>query len=269
MAKNICKFLNSGFPDTLTVSCFVLETNPETMILPQKLANNRMVLAVDGEGILKTDENALRFSMGKLFFGFEGEIFCVNEIKNISYMYIDFRGTRAQELLHRFNINKENRSFDNFDGLIPMWSESLLRASEQTIDLVAESILLYTFSHLDVVLGKHSSLISKIIDLTEDHFTEQTFSLSELSNNLSYNSKYLSHLFRKNMNLSYSEYLCTLRIKYAVSLFDYGIDSVKNVALLSGFADPLYFSKVFKKKIGVSPKEYINQKARAFCDTEL
>ena len=60
--------------------------------------------------------------------------------------------------------------------------------------------------------------------------------------------------------MGYSEYVRSLRIKYAVSLFDHGIDSVKNVALLSGFTDPLYFSTVFKKCLGVSPKEYKNNK---------
>ena len=58
------------------------------------------------------------------------------------------------------------------------------------------------------------------------------------------------------MGLGYSEHLRNMRIKYAVSLLEHGIDSVKNVALLSGFSDPLYFSSVFKKTVGVSPRDY-------------
>jgi YesN/AraC family two-component response regulator len=46
-------------------------------------------------------------------------------------------------------------------------------------------------------------------------------------------------------------------MKYATMLFDRGLDSVKNVAQLSGYSDPFYFSNVFKKSVGVSPKEYI------------
>jgi AraC-like DNA-binding protein len=61
------------------------------------------------------------------------------------------------------------------------------------------------------------------------------------------------------MGIGYAEYLRNLRIKYAVSLFDHGIDSVKNVALLSGFSDPLYFSTVFKTVVGLSPKEYLKK----------
>ena len=58
------------------------------------------------------------------------------------------------------------------------------------------------------------------------------------------------------MVMSYSEYLRNYRINYAVSLLNHGIDSVKNIAFLSGFSDPLYFSNVFKKVMGISPKDY-------------
>ncbi len=59
------------------------------------------------------------------------------------------------------------------------------------------------------------------------------------------------------MEATYSEHLRTLRIRYAVSLFDHGINSVKNIALLSSFTDPLYFSGVIKRQMGVSPTQYL------------
>ena len=59
--------------------------------------------------------------------------------------------------------------------------------------------------------------------------------------------------------MGYADYLKTVRMKYAISLFENGLDSIKNVALLSGFTDPLYFSTVFKNKIGVPPKMYIKR----------
>ena len=79
-----------------------------------------------------------------------------------------------------------------------------------------------------------------------------------IADEIGYNSKYLSHLFKEKMGVSYSEYLRSFRFKYAISLFELGISSVKNAALLSGFSDPLYFSNAFKKAIGMSPKEFIS-----------
>ena len=58
------------------------------------------------------------------------------------------------------------------------------------------------------------------------------------------------------MHISYSEYLRSFRLKHAISLFELGLSSVKNVAILSGFSDPLYFSTIFKKYIGISPKDF-------------
>ena len=172
-------------------------------------------------------------------------------------MYIDFFGKRADSLLRQFNILPLSRAFDGFDGLIPLWSESLFRASDRTIELVAESILLYTFSRLSDESAAENSLVGQIVHLTEKNFKNSELSISSIANELLYNSKYLSHIFKSRTRVSYSEYLRSVRLKYATTLFEHGLDSVKNVAMLSGFSDPLYFSKVFKNNIGVSPKEYI------------
>lgn len=173
-------------------------------------------------------------------------------------MYIDFSGTRSDILFHRFGINKNNRFFTGFDGIIPLWHDSLSRASEENIDLASESILLYTFSRLSGITAEQNNLVNAVVKLTEEQFSNHELSVTSIAKELAYNPKYLSHMFKKNMGVSYSEYLRTLRIKYAISLFDHGIDSVKNVAFLSGFSDPLYFSTVFKKVVGMSPKEYIH-----------
>ena len=71
------------------------------------------------------------------------------------------------------------------------------------------------------------------------------------------NARGVSDYFKEKMHIGYNEYLRSLRFQYAISLFELGIHSVKNVAILSGFSDPLYFSNAFKKEIGISPKEFI------------
>ena len=116
--------------------------------------------------------------------------------------------------------------------------------------------LLYAFSRLSSASPTQNSLVRQIIEKTETRFSDSELSISLLAKELGYNTKYLSHLFKRSTGKGYAEYLQTVRIKFAVSLFDYGLDSVKNAALLSGFSDPFYFSTVFKKLVGVSPKEY-------------
>lgn len=260
ISKNICKFIPVSSPDILEIKCFIYESNAEVMKTEFILASNRMILVRQGSCKMFFDGKELDVVAGNLVFGFEGEKFHVEQNKKCEYMYIEFGGTRSDALFRRFGINSVNRLFFNFDGIIPLWIDSLSRASEINIDLAAESMLFYAFSRITGITAEKNKLLSEIIEITEMHFTNPELNIGILAEELSYNSKYISHFFKDKMGMGYTEYVRNLRIKYAVSLFDHGIDSVKNVALLSGFSDPLYFSTVFKKIMGISPKEYMLRK---------
>ena len=258
--KNICKFISSAVDDRLVFSCFILESDRDVMQQTRRLDDNRAILVKQGKGSFIFDGKAYPFEGGMLVFGFKGENFSAEPTDECEYMYIDFDGVRAGELFRRFLIGEYNRCFSGFESLIPFWNDSLARADSETVDLASESTLLYTFSRMSGENTEHNDLVSKIIEMSEQNFADPDLSLASISEQLSYNPKYISHIFKQKTGRGYSEYLRTLRMKYAVTLFDYGIDSVKNVALLSGFTDPLYFSSVFKKHIGVSPKDYISRK---------
>ena len=258
--RNICKFPTaSPFGGSISVSSFVNETNRNVMITKTNLNTHRMILVTEGAGQFLINGTTQSVNHGSLIFVFEWETFSL-ALGEITYMYIDYSGSRAGELHRRFDITPLTRSFEGFDSLIPLWQESLARASDKTIDLASESILLYTLSRLADSSPKQNEIISRISEITERDFSDPELSIGEIARTLNYHPKYISHLFKEKMGVSYSEYLRSMRLKYAITLLDHGIDSVKNVALLSGFSDPLYFSKVFKENIGVSPKEYIKRK---------
>ena len=229
------------------------------MRTPFKLPENRMILCTDGGGVVTVGGTNYIIRVGSLLFCMQGEVLSVTPEEGLVYMYVGFKGTRSEELFHRFDVTPLSRIYSGFEGMIPFWRESLFKSVEKNLDLTAESILLFTFSKLVGEGGGNgeSGLVSKIIEITEDHFGNYNLNISIIAEKLSYHPKYLSHLFKSKTGVTYSEYLRSVRMKYATMLFDRGLDSVKNVAQLSGYSDPFYFSNVFKKCIGLSPKEYI------------
>lgn len=255
-SKNICKFISEPSFEKLETHNFIYETDAAAMSKVSTLSSHRAFLIKLGFGSLIIDGTEVKFEPGCLVFAFEGEKYKVSADDDCEYMYISFGGSRSDTLFHRFGISKANRFFKGFDGLIPLWHDSVSRASGQNIDLASESILLYTFSRLNSEKDEKNNLVKQIIEITEECFSSPELSISSIAEELNYNPKYLSHIFKKQMVMSYSEYLRNHRINYAVSLLNHGIDSVKNIAYLSGFSDPLYFSNVFKKVVGISPKEY-------------
>jgi len=253
--KNICKFISEVTADKLEILCFVYESEHEIMTAETVEKSHRAILIKEGEGRIVTGGTSHSFSAGNLIFTFKGET--VKMItQSCEYMYISFDGNRSEALFRRFGISEANRKFDGFESMIPLWHDSLSRASESNIDLTAEGMLLYVFSKLANTVSEQAGIINEVIQITEDAFSNPELSLSAVAEELNYNPKYISHLFKEKTGINYSEYLKNLRIKYAVALFDSGVNSVKNVAALSGFSDALYFSSVFKKTVGVSPKEY-------------
>ena len=224
------------------------------------LTENCMILVTQGSGRLLVRDTPFSFASGELLLAFAGEhISVLPNDDGCEYIYITFSGPRAEELLRRFSLHPFHRGLSASEGLIPLWQESLMHASPGNIDLAAESILLYTLSRQSADQSEQNDLIRKVVTFTEENFTDPTLSIATVSARLSYHPKYVSRVFKDKMGVKYTEYLRTFRMKYAISLFDHGISSVKNVALLSGFSDPFYFSTVFKSTIGITPTEYIKK----------
>ena len=65
---------------------------------------------------------------------------------------------------------------------------------------------------------------------------------------------YFRRIFLKEFGISPSQYITEKRLSQAKSLIDNGdFDSISEIALSVGYSDPLYFSRQFKKRYGISP----------------
>lgn len=80
--------------------------------------------------------------------------------------------------------------------------------------------------------------------------------LHEIAQNVYINNWYLSAQFSKYMKLSLNEYINKVRINHAMQLLKSGNMRIYQVSSEVGFSDPAYFSAVFRRFTGVTPKEY-------------
>ena len=214
-------------------------------------------LVMAGEGIFTCAEQKYPLCAGTLFFTCPTERFAVVSLEGLQYSYISFYGRRADEYRERLGLDRENRVVHRKTELTGFWENALAMARSGNIDLLSEAVLMYSLACLESDRKAPINVIDKVISLTHDRFTDPELSISSVAEQLGYDAKYLSSLFKKRKNVAYTHYLQQLRIRHAVFLMEEGIASVKNIALLSGFRDAFYFSKVFTSVEGVSPKSYI------------
>ena len=102
---------------------------------------------------------------------------------------------------------------------------------------------------------KVSPIIRNCIDYI-DYFFSQPISLRDLADRNSVTEQYLSALFRKELQITFVEYLTQARINHAKRLLMSYELSIQEIAMLCGYNDSSYFCKVFKKYIKMSPMQY-------------
>ena len=102
---------------------------------------------------------------------------------------------------------------------------------------------------------------SQIIRLAIQNVNESyknKISLKIVANHLHTNPSYLSMLFKQEMGITFTDYLNQVRINRSCELLTNTSLNLIDVSLQAGFDDQSYFSKVFKKLKGVTPKSYRN-----------
>lgn len=91
---------------------------------------------------------------------------------------------------------------------------------------------------------------------------QNNISLALVAEIVGLSSVYFSVLFKKEMGVNFVDYLNQYRINIAKKLLKDIHHNVNEVAGLAGFPDARYFSKSFKKTVGVTPTEYRNRNIR-------
>lgn len=268
--KNICYFVpyHKDYHSIHTIN-YVLETKQRPFSSLKFASVYSMYYVNSGKGRLHTVGKVQELSEGDVFFTFPAEQFCIEAVENFTYIYISFLGSRANMIMEKLKISPRNCVFEGCGEIGEFWKTGL-ETPEELTDLISESVLLCTFTYLgkkNIVFeskgrenGNAALTIKKYID---DNFSDPSISLDTISRELSYNSKYVSSVFKKQMGVGVVEYINTIRIQHSCTLIRQGYVSVSDIASCCGYSDPQYFSKVFKQKMGASPGIYIRDAKNA------
>ncbi|MCR6097525.1 response regulator [Salipaludibacillus agaradhaerens] len=99
--------------------------------------------------------------------------------------------------------------------------------------------------------------IQDIVAFVEENYMEE-LSLQRLSNQFFLSREHISRKFKQEMGMPLSTYVTELRIEQAKRYLSQTDDKLYTIALKLGYQDEKYFSKLFKKRTGMTPIEYRN-----------
>lgn len=99
----------------------------------------------------------------------------------------------------------------------------------------------------------------RINDIIEKNIDNYNFSVLDVTKEMCISRSLLHVKMKSLVNISMGDYIRRKRIDKACQLLRQGYN-VSETTYRIGFADPNYFSKIFKKHMGMSPTEYITKK---------
>lgn len=145
------------------------------------------------------------------------------------------------------------------------YSTSHIETLAEKEDLTKLTIRLFLNELKQIVRSPQSNmthgeyLIAQAIDYMKKNFANPDLSLQVMSDRLGISPAYLSTLFSQNESITFIDYLINLRLEKSKRLLETTNEKIIDITFDVGYNDPNYFSYIFKKKNGISPKEYRNQ----------
>lgn len=135
--------------------------------------------------------------------------------------------------------------------LKPMRAADILRSLHTLADTYIEQ------EKAEIPPGKEgrNPFVKEAVEYIREHYAED-ISLSKVAEKLGISDGYLSTLMEQNLNCGFNVFVNRVRIDRASCYLEQNYLKNYEIAYKVGFKDEKYFSKVFKKIKGMSPKEY-------------
>ncbi len=160
---------------------------------------------------------------------------------------------------HAAKMDRENETdYFNYTSQLPKLLEY---KGEQLIEWAYQRFMYITgFMKPQVSIDYSNKIVQATREYLEAHYSEE-ISLEDVAEYVNISPQYFSKLIKKNTGFNFIDWLSMLRVKKAKELLTNSNYTVKEVCFMVGYKDPNYFSRIFKKKLGITPSEFVKNRS--------
>lgn len=203
-----------------------------------------------------------------LYKPYEYQHYTIYKDEGTSFFWCHFGGDLVEDLLkeyHLFNkrliTTNENPTYrkllylmrSNLTQKQPYFTEMNKLYLQELITSIARA------NKIKNAQKEYPENLVTALEYIQDHYHEE-IKITQLTRICMTNHKALSKLFNEYLGEPPTKYLTNFRIQKAKMLLLQTNHKINEIALAVGFSDPLYFSNVFHKITGLSPRDFRNQK---------
>lgn len=152
---------------------------------------------------------------------------------------------------------EEIKQLKEFYQVTPSFTQVEYDARVELLKILARQMEIFAQSAHVEEKGE-TSKIAQVMDYLKANYHKK-ISLETVAKKIGISRFYLCKLFLKETGVNLLDYLNGLRLEHAKLELHQGVKKVADIALESGFQSVPHFNQVFRKRNGVSPKQYLKQ----------
>ncbi len=233
---------------------------PEWCIIPMYIPFTDFTYVVKGEAVYHINDKTYIAKAGDIIYipkGARRQAECVAddlmECYAVNLMFKDNAGQDVQLPLDTItNIRQQPKVLEILHELEEVWTGRepgyLLKARGLACLYVAEVMSVYEKK----LCEKTDPRITETIRYMKQHYSEP-LSIKTAAEYYGLHPNYYGNIFKKITGVSFNQKLMEIRLDFAKNMLCSGEYNVSQVAAQCGFSDIYYFSKMFKKTMGVNP----------------
>ncbi len=177
-----------------------------------------------------------------------------------STLWCHFSGHIVEELLDSCNITSGVYFLNPNKAILESYSNVIQRFHQPGKENFANASLLELIYYIADVLANseqknESDGILPILTYINTNYNKK-ITLQELAKKSGYSKSRFSHIFSKATGTTPIQYQNDIRLKISCEMLSSTKYTIADVAFSCGFNDPLYYSRIFKKKYNITPTQY-------------
>ena len=237
-----------------------------------KIQDNLLVYCTKGEGIVLLGGEQVPVSGEQFFIIPRGETFKFYSVLNrkTRFLIARFNGKIAKEMSHEFSVVRNlvpsvNNMVANremlFDEIFNNLSKGFHNQNIEYVNFCFGHLLatfVYANRNSDDLADESRPAVRRAVHFLEKNLHKK-LTLHQIADEAGYSPTYFTTLFRKETNYAPLSYFSHLKVLKACEFLDYTRMKVKEISFQLGYSDPYYFTRDFKKKMGMSPRQYRNR----------
>lgn len=243
-------------------------------LAPQPHLHNEIeiIVSFDGRSVATADSRSDVLEANDIYIAFPNQIhFYHDDTVRPEHLLIIFSPDIASEFVPLFSSNipvspiiKNALSNEHLRWAVealervgsPSASNRLPHSAEHMRGLLLVILSeLFNMMTLETAPKYDSSILKQVLNYCSENYT-QDISLATVAEDLHVNKYYVSHLFSNKLQISFSDYINSLRIKRACALLKQKDMPVIDISFAVGYNSVRSFNRCFKNIRGISPKDY-------------